>query len=137
MLTTAKWVSAHAFDASSDTGHTIRIDTSVENNGLDSGMNPKRLLLGSLAACSGIDVVDILQKMKVGFTKLEIAASAEQTEEHPRVFKFINMVYRCDARQEDLDKVSRAVSLSKEKYCGISAMLAKHCNIDYTIELIG
>ncbi len=137
MTTTTKWVSALAFDATADTGHTVRLDTSVDNGGLGSGMNPKRMLLGSLAGCSGMDVVDILHKMKVGFTKLEIETAAEQTDEHPKVFKFINMIYRCDASKEDIDKVTRAVSLSHEKYCGISAMLSKHCKIDYKIELIG
>jgi putative redox protein len=137
MRTITKWVSALAFDATADTGHTVRIDTAIESGGLGSGMNPKRMLLGSLAGCSGMDVVDILRKMKVNFTKLEIDTSAEQTEEHPKVFKFINMIYRCDAPAEDIDKVNRAVALSHEKYCGISAMLSKHCKIDYKVELIG
>lgn len=136
MKTTTKWVEALAFDATADTGHTVRIDTSVEGGGLGSGMNPKKMVLGALSACSGMDVVEVLKKMKVNFTTLEIDAEADQTEDHPKVYKSINMVYRVDARPEDLDKVKRAVSLSQEKYCGVSAMLAKHCKIDYHIELI-
>ncbi|MCW3088170.1 MAG: OsmC family protein [Sediminibacterium sp.] len=136
MKTTTKWVEALAFDATADTGHTVRIDTSVEGGGLGSGMNPKKMLLGSLSGCSGMDVVDILTKMKVFFTSLEIEAEAEQTEDHPKVFKYIQMIYRLDAAPGDLDKVTRAVSLSHDKYCGISAMLAKHCKISYTIQLI-
>ena len=136
MKTITKWVDALAFDATADTGHTVRIDTSVEGGGLGSGMNPKKMLLGSLNACSGMDVVEMLKKMRIAFTKFEIEAEAEQTEEHPKVFKSINMVYRIDVKPEDLDKVTRAVTLSQEKYCGVSAMLAKHCTINYTIELI-
>lgn len=136
MKTTTKWVEALAFDATADSGHTVRIDTSVEGGGLGSGMNPKKMLLGSLCGCSGMDVVEILHKMKVKFTRFEMEAEAEQTEDHPKVFKFINMIYRIDVVPEHLDKVKRAVSLSQEKYCGVSAMLAKHCPINYTIELI-
>jgi putative redox protein len=136
MKTTTKWVDALAFDATADSGHTVRIDTSVEGGGLGSGMNPKKMVLGALSACSGMDVVEVLKKMKVSFSTLEIDAEAEQTEDHPKVYKSINMVYRVDAKPEDLDKVKRAVSLSQEKYCGVSAMLAKHCRIDYSIELI-
>ena len=136
MKTITKWVDALAFDATADTGHTVRIDTSVEGGGLGSGMNPKKMLLGSLNACSGMDVVEMLKKMRIAFTKFEIEAEAEQTEEHPKVFTSINMVYRIDVKPEDLDKVTRAVTLSQEKYCGVSAMLAKHCTINYTIELI-
>jgi len=136
MKTVTKWVDALAFDATADSGHTVRIDTTVEGGGLGSGMNPKKMVLGALSACSGMDVVEVLKKMKVAFSKLEIDAEADQTEEHPKVYKSITMVYRVDAKPEDLDKVKRAVSLSQEKYCGVSAMLAKHCNIDYSIELI-
>lgn len=136
MKTTTKWVQGLAFDATADSGHTVRIDTTVEGGGLGSGMNPKKMLLGSLCGCSGMDVVEILTKMKVVFTKFEIEAEAEQTTEHPKVFIDINMVYRIDADPEHLDKVKRAVSLSQEKYCGVSAMLAKHCPINYSVELI-
>ncbi len=136
MKITTKWVQTLAFDVTADTGQTVRIDTTVENGGSGSGMNPKKMLLGSLSGCSGIDVVEILNKMKVPFTKLEIEASAEQTDDHPKVFKFIDMVYRCDIAADNIDKLNRAVSLSHEKYCGISAMLGKHCPINYTVELI-
>ena len=136
MKTVTKWVDALAFDATADTGHTVRIDTTVEGGGLGSGMNPKKMLLGSLCGCSGMDVVEMLKKMRIDFTRFEIEAEADQTEDHPKVFKFINMVYRIDAKPGDMDKVKRAVVLSHDKYCGISAMLAKHCKISYTIELV-
>jgi len=136
MKTVTKWVDALAFDATADSGHTVRIDTSVDGGGLGSGMNPKKMVLGALSACSGMDVVEMLKKMRVPFTKLEIDAEAEQTEDHPKVYKYINLIYKVDARPEDLDKVNKAVTLSKEKYCGVSAMLAKHCKINFTIELV-
>ena len=72
MKVTTNWVSHLAFDASSETGRTLRLDTTIENGSLDSGMNPKKLMLASLCGCSGIDVVEILNKMKVPFTKLSI-----------------------------------------------------------------
>ncbi len=128
------WANALAFDLSApDSAHTIRIDASIESGGTDTGLNPKKLLLGSLCGCSGIDVVDILKKMKVPFEKIEITAAAEQTDETPKTFRFIHMIYKTDAAAEHADKVARAVSLSHEKYCGISAMLAKHCPITYEI----
>lgn len=136
MNTITRWVEALAFDATADSGHTVRIDTSVEGGGLGSGMNPKRMLLASLSGCSAMDVVDILRKMKVAFTRFEIVTEAEQTDDHPKVFKYIKLIYRTDAPAADLDKVQRAAALSHDKYCGISAMLAKHCSIDYSVELI-
>jgi putative redox protein len=136
MKVIANWKEALAFDVVSDNGHQVRLDTTVENGSLDSGMSPKKLILAGLCGCSGMDVVDILHKMKVAFTKVDVSAEAEQTDEHPKVFTSIQMVYRADVLPEDLDKLTRAVKLSQEKYCGVSAMLEKHCAISYSIELI-
>ncbi len=129
------WKEALAFDALSDSGHIVRLDTSIEGGGLNSGMNPKKMLLASLCGCSGMDVVDILNKMMANFSKLAITAEAEQTDEHPKVFKSIELVYSSDIAATDADKLTRAINLSMEKYCGISAMLSKHCAITYTIQL--
>lgn len=136
MYIQVNWKEEHAFDAIADTGHVVRIDSTGEGTHQPTGMNPKKLLLASLCGCSGIDVVDILKKMKVPFTKLEIVAETEQTEDHPKVFKYIDIVYKCDVQPDDEDKLKRAVSLSMDKYCGVSAMLAKHCSINHRTELI-
>ena len=136
MKVVANWKESLAFDVVSDNGHQIRVDTTIENGSLNSGMSPKKLILAGLCGCSGMDVVDILIKMKVAFTKVTISAEAEQVEEHPKVFKSIQMVYQADVTLADLDKLTRAVALSQEKYCGVSAMLEKHCSITYSIELI-
>lgn len=136
MKVTTNWMEALAFDAIADSGHTVRIDTTKDGGGLNSGMSPKKMMLAALCGCSGMDVVDILNKMKVQFSQLQITAEAEQTDDHPKVFKSIDMVYSCKVDKENEDKLKRAVSLSHEKYCGVSAMLVKHCKINYTIHLI-
>ena len=136
MQTTTKWVKALAFDGQSEE-HVVRLDTTVAGGSLDSGMSPKKMLLCSLSACSGMDVIIVLDKMKVPYTKLEIIAEAEQTDEDPKVFKEIFLTYKTDASEEHADKVARAIDLSQNKYCGIAAMLRKHCNINHTIEYVG
>ena len=136
MKTTTKWVSHLAFDATSDNNHTARLDTTKEGGSLDSGMSPKKMILASLSACSGMDVVEILHKMRVAFNKIEIEAEAEQTDEYPKVFKSIQLVYKSDVTKEDFDKLKKAIDLSQEKYCGVAAMLRKSCPIEYSIELI-
>lgn len=136
MKATAKWVSNLAFDAVSDNDHTVRLDTTVAGGSINSGMSPKQLLLASLCGCSGMDVVSILDKMKVKYSKIEIEAEAEQTDTQPKVFIDVKMMYKADVNIADIDKLKRAVELSHEKYCGVSAMLKKHCDITYKIELI-
>lgn len=136
MKAAAKWISKLAFDVTSDNNHTARLDTTVEGGSLNSGMSPKQMLLASLCSCSGMDVVSILEKMKVSFSNLIIEAEAEQTTEQPKVFTFVNMVYKANIAATDLDKFKRAVELSHDKYCGVSIMLKKHCAINYTVEII-
>ena len=129
MRTSTKWLKRHEFESSQEE-NTIRIDGNKKN-----GFSPKALLLSGLAGCSGIDVVDILEKMRVLFADLKIEVETEQTEEHPRVFKDIHIQYIITTAQENRDKVIKAIELSLEKYCGVSAMLKKNSKLDYTLTI--
>lgn len=128
--TITKWVKGEQFTSHLD-HNTIQIDGNKEN-----GFGPKALLLSAIAACSGIDVVDMLTKMRVVFSSLEIEVKADQTKDHPRVFTDIYIVYRLQTDKMNEEKVRKAINLSLEKYCGVSAMLRKNSPIHYTIELL-
>jgi len=130
MHTVTTWIKGQQFESEHE-GNTIRVDGDKKH-----GHGPKALLLSGLAGCSGIDVVDILKKMKLEFTDLSIRTEAEQTEEHPKVFKEIHVHYQIRTAVENEDKVKRAIELSLDKYCGVSAMLKKHTSIDYTLEIL-
>jgi len=125
MKTTTIWKSGHAFDSLQN---NAKIEIDARN-----GFSPKALLLSGLAGCTGIDVVDILEKMRVPFANLQIDAEAEQTDEHPRVFKSISITYRITTGEENREKVKKAIDLSLEKYCGVAAMLKKNSRIEYEI----
>lgn len=135
MKTITTWKHDHTFDSALESNH-IELNSNKDEKGNALGFNPKALLLSALAGCSGIDVVDILTKMKVTFNKLEITAEAEQTEEHPRVFKDISIKYVSDVGENDIEKLRKAIELSLNKYCGVAAMLRKNSNINYYIERI-
>jgi putative redox protein len=79
--------------------------------------------------------VDILQKMRVEFSDFVIDVESEQTEEHPRVFKDIHILYKIKTDPSQEDKVRKAIDLSLEKYCGVSAMLRKNSPIFYKLEI--
>jgi putative redox protein len=109
----------------------INIDGKKEN-----GFGAKALLLSAAAACSGIDIVDILAKMRVEFSDFEIEAEAEQTGEHPRVFKDIFITYKMKTDQANEEKIRKAIDLSLNKYCGVSAMLKKNSPIHYKLRIL-
>jgi putative redox protein len=88
MITTTTWKGDLLFESSQGDFGAVVMD-----GHLKKGMSPKALLLSGLSGCSAVDVVEILQKMRVPFEALTVTAQAEQTEEHPRVFKEILLVF--------------------------------------------
>jgi putative redox protein len=129
-ITTTIWKKDHEFTSHLD-DNVIKIDGSRKN-----GFGPKALLLAGLAGCSGIDIVDILKKMRVQFSHFSIEVKAAQTEEDPKVYKDIYVAYKIKTAEENEEKVKKAIDLSLEKYCGVAAMLRKNSEIHYTIQLI-
>ena len=128
------WVENMAFNSQIDS-HTVHMDTSPPL-GDDSGASPKKLLLASLAGCTGMDVVSLLKKMRVEITGFDIEIEADLTEEHPKVFSEIRMIYRFHGTDLNQAKVEKAVNLSQERYCGVSEMLRKNSPISYRIEYL-
>jgi putative redox protein len=127
--TTSVWLGEHQFE-SEHQGNRIRVDGDKKK-----GHGPKALLLSGLAGCSGVDLVDILGKMRVAFSDLVIEVETEQTDEHPRVFRDILVIFRLRTAPENEEKVRKAIELSLEKYCGVSAMLRKNSDISYKLEI--
>jgi putative redox protein len=134
MQSTVKWKQGLAFTAH-QTGHQIPLDAPVASGGQDSGASPKGLLLSGLGGCTGIDVVSILEKMRVPLEGFQVQVDAELTEEHPKVFKRIHMIYQFQGADLPLAKLEKAVALSMERYCGVSAMLAKATPITWEIQV--
>ena len=117
-----QWQSGLAFRVEQE-GHTFTVDASTEAGGRDLGPRPKALLLSGLGGCTAIDVVSILQKMRVPLEGLEVQVSAEVRDDHPRIYTGIHVKYLFRGKDLPLDKLERAVRLSEETYCGVSAML--------------
>jgi putative redox protein len=129
-ITNTIWHREHEFTSSLD-HNTIKIDGARKK-----GFGPKALLLAGLGGCSGIDIVDILKKMRVDFSAFSIEVKAAQTEELPKIYKDIYITYKVKTDKENEEKVRKAIDLSLEKYCGVSAMLQKNSPIHYTLEII-
>jgi len=122
--TTTNWIKGMAFDAELS-GHHVIMDADSEWGGQDLGPRPKPLLLAALAGCTGMDVVSILEKMKLGPFTFRMDIEADSTDEHPKVYKEIRLSYIFGGEALPQDKILKAVKLSFEQYCGVSAMLKK------------
>lgn len=100
--------------------HTVEMDAPAEPP--STAASPKKLMLASLAGCTGVDIVSILNKMKVPFSDFTINVEADLTDEHPKIYKDVHVHYYIMVDADHQDKVKRAVELSEEKYCGVMAM---------------
>ena len=114
-------------------GHTVITDAAVEDGGNDFGPSPKALLLAGLIGCSGIDIMSITKKMKVELDDLNVDIEAEIRDENPQIYNYIKIIYKFKGKNVPYDKVEKAVKLSIEKYCGVSAMLEKAVPITYEV----
>lgn len=113
--------------------HIITIDTPQKDGGNDGGPRPKKLMLSSLAGCTGIDVVSTLNKMRVEFSNFSMDIEANLSETTPKTYTWVKITYRISVKDEDMDKVKRAVKMSKEQYCGVSAMFEKFAELEYEV----
>ncbi len=111
----------------------IKLDADETVGGKNQGPRPKALSLVSLGGCTGMDVVSILGKMRVFPEDFEIKVSGELTEEHPKYYNKIHITYIFKGEDLPMAKLEKAVNLSQERYCGVSAMLQKAAEITHEI----
>ena len=130
--TTVTWVQGKQVIGTDSTQHSVVISSTDEG----VGMKPSELLLSALGSCTGYDVVNILAKKRARLTGLRIEVSAEQESEPPWTFRKFHIHYvvrGVDLREDD---VARAIALSEEKYCSVSATLKGAATITYDYEVI-
>ena len=114
-------------------GYVVFDSPKEELGGTNGGPAPMEMVLRALTACTGMDVISILNKMKQDVRSFEVHAEGERVDEHPKVFKEIKITYIVRGKNLNPDKVKRAVELSQEKYCPVSATLKHTAKITYDI----
>ncbi len=132
--TTAVWRGNMSFEIELQ-GHTFVVDADESVGGTNQGPRPKALLLSSLAGCTGMDVVSILNKMQMPFERFEIRIDGSTTDSHPKVYNEVTVVYQFWGNELDNGKIEKAVKLSQDKYCGVSETLKQLAQVHYSIEL--
>lgn len=117
------WQGKREFAGTGNSGHAVTMDAKPEVGGEDKGARPMELLLIALGGCTGIDVVSILDKMRLPYSRVDIGIDGERADEHPQRYTAIAMTYTVDAPDAPLERVMRAVRLSQNKYCSVSHSL--------------
>ena len=129
------WTDKVAFEADMD-GHKVIVDATEEVGGSDLGPRPKKLMLTALAGCTGVDVIMILKKMKVEVEAFNVIVEADVTEEHPKHYSKMKVIYQFKGKDLPYEKLEKAVKLSEEKYCGVTAVYRKAMEVEIEIRIV-
>jgi putative redox protein len=105
--------------------HKTSFDASLEFSRPAKCASPMEVVLESLAACSMMDIIIILNKKKKMLATLDVELDADRAEEAPKVFTSIRIGYRLRSPDCSLREFEKAISLSIDKYCSVAAMLRR------------
>jgi putative redox protein len=130
-----EWKGDLAFEADVN-GHKVMMDANKENGGHDLGPGPKKLQLVALSGCTGMDVVSILKKMRVDIEKCSIEVQGDVTDENPRQYFKMHVIYKFTGKNLPIDKLEKAVKMSEETYCGVEALYRKAIEVTSEIRII-
>jgi len=122
--------------ARADSGHWVAMDSSAESGGAGAAAAPMEMVLMALGGCTSMDVLSILEKKRVVLDDYKLQVEAERASEHPKVFTSIRLKFFFYGHNIAKEAVERAIALSEEKYCSVSAMLKKSAEIKIEYEII-
>ena len=135
-VVSTKWLENMSFESEIN-GHKLVIDAKEEVGGQDRGPRPKPLMLAALGGCTSMDVISILKKMRVELKSLNVIVEGELSEEHPKRFQKMHVIYEVEGENLPMDKIEKAVALSEDKYCGVSAIYKEVLEITSEIRIKG
>jgi putative redox protein len=131
-----KWVGRQQYVATGQSGHSIVLDVSTQGGGDNTGPSATELLLMAVGKCSAVDVVNILRKQRLVLASLEVTVRGEISEDYPKRFTSIHVLYTASGDGITVEKVEKAAHLSHEKYCTVSNTLSNDCAITTAFEIV-
>jgi len=134
-LVTTKWTQKSQFETDNPSGYKFTMFDKSQDNGDVVGFAPKALMLSSLAGCSGLDVVSLLEKMRAVVADFYIEVTGELTDEHPKYYHKVKVDYHFSDVNLQEDKIQKAVNLSVTKYCGVMEMFRRFATVETEIHL--
>ncbi|MEZ0396106.1 MAG: OsmC family protein [Anaerolineales bacterium] len=119
------WKQGLSFDGRAESGFVVPLGADAAVGGANDGFRPMELMAISLAGCTAMDVISILQKKRQPVTSFEVRVETGRAEEHPHVFTHAVITYEATGRGLDEAALLRAIELSATRYCPAQAMLGK------------
>lgn len=131
---TVRWLEKLQFVGTDSTKHSVVLSAPDEEN--RTGMKPGELLLVSLAGCTAYDVVNILSKKRKNLHDLRVDVDSKSQDHSPWAYTHIHLHYVVVGAGISERDVAKAIQLSHEKYCSVSATLRPSVEITHDYEVI-
>jgi len=125
-----------AFVAETSSGHLVAMDGAPEGGGRNLAPRPMEMVLLGTGGCTAYDVVMILKKSRQEVQGCSVKLKADRASQDPKIFTQINFHFTVTGRNLNPVTVERAITLSHEKYCSASIMLAKSAELTHTFEIV-
>lgn len=129
---TSDWKGEMAYEVET-VGGKINLDATPDENGNAKGITPKYLMLVALAGCTSMDVTSLLEKMRAQVADFKVEVEGELTEEHPKYYHKVTLIYSFKGDDLQKDKIEKAVKLSVDRYCGVYEMFRQFAEVNYEI----
>ena len=136
MKATVKWLDHMSFVGESGSGHSVVMDGPPDDGGRNLGVRPMEMVLLGMGGCTAFDVVHILKRARQDIVDCHVEMEAERATDIPKVFTKIHAHYVIKGKGLDAKKVERAITMTAEKYCSVSIMLANSVEITHDFEII-
>lgn len=132
-----EWKGKMAFNSSLPGGE-VALDADETVGGEGNGVRPKALMLTSLSGCTGMDVASLMKKMRTdeNVSKFTVGVEGNLTEEHPKFYDKVHVVYTFEGKEMNEAKLEKAVTLSVERYCGVFEMFRHFATVTHEIIFI-
>jgi len=134
-LVKSTWVKDMTFVVNTQGGE-ITLDAATEFGGNDAGLRSKPLMLASLVGCTGMDIASLIKKMHLSVDAIQIEATGELTEEHPKIYKKTHITFTFTGAHLNQEKLKKAVQLSFDVYCGVIAMFKSFSEVSFDIVFV-
>lgn len=129
---TVKWIGGEQFVGIDSTKHSVVLSTTAAG----VGMKPSEMLLVALAACTSVDVVQIMEKKRQPLQSFQVNVSAEQDADPPWTFRKIHLKYIISGKGLTQTAIEQAIHLSEEKYCSVASTIRGVAEITTEYEIV-
>jgi len=135
MKAIVKQVEGLSLVGKSESNHWVPLDSVKTFGGAEAASKPMELVLIALGGCTSMDVLSILKKKREDVRDFDIELDADKATEHPAVFTKIHLHYVIKGKNVNPENVNKAIELSMNQYCSVSAMLKKSVDVTWDFEI--